>query len=192
MTENYKLVKKCELTSGPAPADDLNFVEWHPKGNAILCGGKDYMLWLMNGATGDFLASLAGHEAEVLAAKFTHLNGGKLIISSSADKTIRVWSPIKQECLRVIKRTKLHQKFHEVDISLLELHPTEPVVASGDLNGVICLSNYNTGEIHGVLGSHTDSVEAISFCLHPTTPFAVTCGMDTELHIYNLKENGLR
>ena len=95
MTQNHKLVKKCELKNGPSEEDDLNFVEWHPKGNAILCGGKDYMLWVMNGATGDFLASLSGHEAEVLCGKFTQSNGGKLIISSSADKTIRVWSPIK-------------------------------------------------------------------------------------------------
>ena len=152
MTQSHKLVKKCELTNGPSESDDMNFVEWHPKGNAILCGGKDYMLWLMNGATGDFLASLSGHEAEVLSAKFTHLNGGKLIISSSADKTIRVWSPIKQECLRVIKKTKMNQNFHTVDIHLIELHPAQPVVVSGDLNGMMCISNYNTGEIGGVLG----------------------------------------
>lgn len=97
---------KCKLENGPAESDDILFVEWHPKGNAILCGGKDYMLWIMNGATGDFLASLAGHEDEVLNGKFTRKDGGKLIVSSSADCTIRVWSPIKQECLRVIRGNK--------------------------------------------------------------------------------------
>jgi WD40 repeat protein len=55
----------------------LLFVEWHPKGNAIICGGKDYMIWLMNGATGDYLASFSGHEKDVMAAKFTTFNGGK-------------------------------------------------------------------------------------------------------------------
>lgn len=152
MTQSHKLVKKCELTNGPSESDDMNFVEWHPKGNAILCGGKDYMLWLMNGATGDFLASLSGHEDEVLCGKFTKINGGKLIISAGADKTIRVWSPIKQECLRVIRKNKLNQNFHSVDIHIIELHPTQPVVVSGDLNGMLCLSNYNTGEVGGILG----------------------------------------
>ena len=88
-----KLKLKCKLENGPAESDDILFCEWHPKGNAILCGGKDYMLWLMNGATGDFLASLSGHEDEVLCAKFTP--SGKQIVSSGNDCTIRVWSPIK-------------------------------------------------------------------------------------------------
>ena len=57
---------------------------------------------------------------------------------------------------------------------------------------MVCISNYNTGEVGGILGQHTDSVEGIAFCLHPTTPFCVTCGMDTELNIYNLKENVVR
>jgi WD40 repeat protein len=94
LNNNYKFTLKCKLENGPSEKDDINFVKWHPKGNAILCGGKDYMLWLMNGSSGDFLASLSGHEDEVLMAKFTP-NGGKNIVSSSADKTIRVWSPIK-------------------------------------------------------------------------------------------------
>jgi len=29
------------------------------------------MIWLLNAATGDYLASFAGHEAEVTIAKFT-------------------------------------------------------------------------------------------------------------------------
>ena len=62
---------KCKLDKGPDEKDDILFAEWHPKGNAVLCGGKDYMLWIMNGASGDFLASLSGHEDEVLQGKFT-------------------------------------------------------------------------------------------------------------------------
>ena len=103
MGDDMQFSVKCKLENGPAETDDILFCEWHPKGNAIICGGKDYMIWLMNGATGDFLASFSGHEDEVLAAQFSP-NGGKLIISSSADKTIRVWSPIKNNCVNVIKK----------------------------------------------------------------------------------------
>ena len=66
LTDNYKLKLKTKLENGPGT--DLNFVEWHPKGNAVLCGGKDFMLYLLNGATGDFLACFSGHEDEVMAA----------------------------------------------------------------------------------------------------------------------------
>lgn len=102
--ENAKMELKCKLENGPAETDDIAFVEWHPKGNAIICGGNDYMIWLMNGSSGDFLASFSGHEEAVLCAQFTP-NGGKLIVSSSADKTIRVWSPIKQNCVSIIKQS---------------------------------------------------------------------------------------
>ena len=87
-----KFSLKTKLENGPS--DDVLFAEWHPKGNAVLCGGKDYMIYLLNGATGDFLACFSGHEDEVLQANFTP-NGGKMVVSSSADKSIRVWSPIK-------------------------------------------------------------------------------------------------
>jgi WD40 repeat protein len=132
---------KCKLENGPAETDDILFVDWHPKGNALICGGKDYMIWLMNGATGDFLASFSGHEDEVLKAQFSP-NGGKLIVSSSADKTIRVWSPIKQNCVSVIRSKNEKQNFHQSAINVFALHHTEPMVVSGDLDGKVCYANY--------------------------------------------------
>ena len=141
--ENPQVFKeKCKLENGPAESDDIGFVDWHPKGNAVLCGGKDYMIWLMNGATGDFLACLSGHEAEVLAAKFTVANGGKQIVSAGADKSIRVWSPANQKCLHVIKKRPAAPDFHAAGINVFELHHEWPLVVSGDLDGVVCHSNY--------------------------------------------------
>lgn len=41
---------KCVLEDGPG--DDLNFLEWHPKGNVMIMGGKDYLVWMFNGQNG--------------------------------------------------------------------------------------------------------------------------------------------
>ena len=73
---------------------------------------------------------------------------------------------------------------------MLELHYAQPFVISGDLNGRVCYSNYNTGEVGGILAEHTDSVEDVAFCKE--IEFAVSVGMDTNIHIYNLKEFKLR
>ena len=64
----FKITLKCKLENGPSESDDINFVEWHPKGNAVICGGKDQMVWLMNAISGDFLACFSGHKGEVLQA----------------------------------------------------------------------------------------------------------------------------
>lgn len=49
---------KCTLEG---PSEDINFIEWHPKGNVVILGGKDYMIWMFNGQNGQYLNSLAGH-----------------------------------------------------------------------------------------------------------------------------------
>jgi angio-associated migratory cell protein len=86
---------KCIIEEGPDTKDDMNFITWHPKGNVFLTGGKDNLIWLLNGANGNFIGCLAGHKAEVLMASFTNADGGKLVVSSSVDLTLRVWSPRK-------------------------------------------------------------------------------------------------
>lgn len=85
------------------PSNDVNFIEWHPKANVVLCGGKDLMVWMFNAQNGKYLNSFSGHEKEVLQAQFTLCDGGKHIVSSSADKTVKLWSPIKGSCIQTIK-----------------------------------------------------------------------------------------
>ena len=62
------------------------------------------------------MANFIGHEDEVVMARFSIFDGGKQIISCSADKTIRVWSPIKSECLNVVKTGGAKLPYHEVGI----------------------------------------------------------------------------
>lgn len=38
-----------EKASLEGPSEDMNFLEWHPKGNVVLTGGKDMMIWMFNG-----------------------------------------------------------------------------------------------------------------------------------------------
>lgn len=92
--KNFELQATLE-----GPSDDMNFVEWHPKGNVILLGGKDMMIWMFNAQNGQYVNSFSGHQKEVLLAKFSMNDGGKHIISASADATIKVWSPMKATCL---------------------------------------------------------------------------------------------
>ena len=80
-----------------------------------MTGGKDYMIWLVNAVNGKIMANLIGHEDEVLKAHFTLDDRGKHIVSSSADKTIRVWSPLTSECIQTIRSfgQGSRKQFHE-------------------------------------------------------------------------------
>ena len=77
------------------PQEDLNFVEWHHTAPILITGGKDYMIWLVNAVNGKIMANFIGHQDEVLKGQFTLEDRGKHIVSSSADKSIKVWSPLQ-------------------------------------------------------------------------------------------------
>lgn len=107
------------------PKADLNFVEWHHQAPVLITGGKDLVVWLINALNGKVLASFFGHEDEVLSAKFSIEDKGKHIVSCSSDRTIRVWSPMTQDCVTKIKSHGYgsEKHFHEKSILCFALHP---------------------------------------------------------------------
>ena len=40
------------VDEGPDVKDDMNFIQWHSKGNVFITGGKDNLIWLLNGLNG--------------------------------------------------------------------------------------------------------------------------------------------
>ena len=102
------------------------------------------------------MANLIGHEDEVTKATFTLDDKGKHIVSISSDKTIRVWSPLQQECVQTVKSfgAGSRRPFHENQILCFALHPEMPVILSGDEDGKVFASQYMTGEVNGVIGQH--------------------------------------
>ena len=186
----WNIEKDLELkyTLDEGPTDDLNFIEWHPKGNVLITGGKDYLIWMFNGANGKFLNCLTGHEGEVTSAQFTVIDQGKNILSSSTDKTLRLWSPLKQQCLQVIRGDG--DKFHQCEIGCFAQHYERPLVISGDRQGKVFYSHYQTGEVGGMIGEHLDSVESIAFSR--TLPLCVSAAIDTHINIYDINTTQLR
>ena len=81
----WKIKDDClELVSnvseGPETNSDVNSVSWHPKGNALLAGGEDKQVWVLNGANGSYVGCLSGHKQAVVFAKFS--DSGKHIVSA--------------------------------------------------------------------------------------------------------------
>jgi hypothetical protein len=51
--------------------------------------------------------------------------------------------------VNVIRKKNASIVFHEDPINTFALHHKEPLCVSGDLKGIVCYSNYQTGEVGG-------------------------------------------
>ena len=82
------------------------------------------------------------------------------------------------------------KEFHQAPILCFALHPSQPVVISGDESGVVYVSQFITGEIHGIVGTHSDNVESI--VISPTQQIAASAGIDNKIFIYDLNTYAIR
>ena len=88
---------QCRRTlDGPG---DVEWLDWHPKGNVLLAGSQDGTVWMWLALTGACMQVFAGHEAGVTCGGFT--SDGAAVVTGSADGTVRVWAPRKGTCKHV-------------------------------------------------------------------------------------------
>lgn len=97
------------------------------------------MVWMLHAVNGKVMASFGGHEDDVTGAAFSPFDGGKHIVSISADRTIRTWSPLKSDCVMTIRPDQTG-KFHQEAILCLALHHERPLIISGDSEGRVIAS----------------------------------------------------
>ncbi|KAA0150542.1 hypothetical protein FNF29_05117 [Cafeteria roenbergensis] len=129
------------------PAEDIEWMAWHPKSPALLCGSADCTAWVFNASTGECISVLAGHEGAVTVGVFS--TSGKKVITASDDGTLRVWAPATGECKTVIRGDGWFEAGDPV-VSLA-CHPTKPLVIAGGTDGTARLANTATGRVLAVL-----------------------------------------
>lgn len=86
------------ILEGP---EDVEWAEWHPKGNAILAGSKDGTVWMWLSHTGQCVQVFAGHDGAVMSGCFT--KDGKLVCTGGDDGTVRIWAPKTGACKHVFE-----------------------------------------------------------------------------------------
>lgn len=91
----YKATMDREPVKMEGLSSEPIFLEWHPKGNALVSGGEDATIWMWNGVNGDVMGVFAGHEGPLMCGGFS--SDGKYILSGSTDQTFRVWRPKTSE-----------------------------------------------------------------------------------------------
>ena len=83
---------------GPA---DVEWLDFHPRGDVIVAGSQDGTIWLWQARTGECLRVFVGHDGPANCGFFSV--DGNSVISGSADGTLRQWAPKKGICKEVFQ-----------------------------------------------------------------------------------------
>jgi len=86
--------------------EDIEWAQWHSKGNAIVAGSNDGTIWMWLAHDGQCVQVFAGHDGGVSSGCFT--SDGKFICSGGDDGTVRMWAPKTGQCKHVFDQQTGH------------------------------------------------------------------------------------
>lgn len=136
-------------------------VRWGPFGHYFATSGWDKTgrIWAQDHISP--LRMLIGHDSSVQQVAW-HPNGAYVFTSSDGiDKTVRMWSFVTGECVRVFVG---HLDFP----STIECSPSGKILASADNSGTIILWDIAGGTMLKKCKGHKGPVWSISFCAEST------------------------
>ncbi|KAJ1848145.1 60S ribosomal subunit assembly or modification protein [Coemansia sp. RSA 2703] len=175
-------LQKCSTLEGP---DEIQWINWHPKGNVLLAGANDASMWMWSLPTGDFMNVFNGHGAPVTCGRFT--NSGKHIVSGAEDGSLIIWDPKTAAIVRQF--SSADERFHQEGITALDISRDDQVVLTGSLDSTAKLVHVN-GTVLGSLENASESVEAVGLC--EALPLAATGSVDGSLSIWDINTMRLR
>ncbi|RKO87112.1 WD40-repeat-containing domain protein [Blyttiomyces helicus] len=125
---------------GPA---EINWIDWHPKGNVLIAGSEDSSVWMWQVPSGDCMQVFSGHIDSVTCGRF--LPNGKGIVTGSADGTLILWDP--RTAAATLRLSGEDGRFHATGITSLAVHSDSNLVISGGMDGSVRLVHIGNGKV---------------------------------------------
>ncbi len=190
----------ADSTSERAHGDRVRVVRFSPDGKTILTGGDDYLIRLWDAASAKRIKDLRGHGGWVLDADFAD-QSGDLIVSCSADETVRTWQPAAYINASVSNRPlgNSGKMLHEEEILSARLNQqgTAVVTASRDRTAIVSQINPLTMSLERIaaLRDETDLVAlkegttfiAQSYALDYENSLLYVASADAIVRVWNFK-----
>ncbi|BGO95031.1 hypothetical protein NBRC10512_006505 [Rhodotorula toruloides] len=156
-----------EFLIGLEGPDEVNWLDWHPKGNVLLAGGADGTVWLWNLPSGETMHVLSGHTTPVTCGRFTP--DGKKILTGSEDSTLILWDPRTGQPVHKLSPSDARFRL-EGGINCLAINPASTVAVLGGAEGGLRAVNLVQGSVLAQMEGHEEgaSIEMVAFNEIPT------------------------
>lgn len=93
-----RLLRSLEGSGGA-----LQWMTWHPRGDVVVAGTDDFMIYMWNAANGAVMQVFSGHCGIVSAGCFTPDGKSVVSVGGEDDASLRVWNPKTGECSLTIQ-----------------------------------------------------------------------------------------
>jgi len=172
---------------------DIEWTEWHPKGQAIAAGCTDGTVWVWCTKTGNNLAVFVGQGGRCTCGKWTI--DGRYLVTGHELGYVKLWNP-KTGTAKFTFDPKIIV-FHEETITSIDTDPNNSRLAvSTSADGSARLLSLKKGNVLQVIehskGKVRPGIECASFSPFPTLSFLATADLDGHVHITDIGRSRLR
>ncbi|KAM3326842.1 pre-mRNA-processing factor 19 [Capsicum chacoense] len=133
----------------------------HYAKDIIATGGVDSNAVVFNRPSGQIISTLSGHSKRVTSVKFAA--DGEIVVSGSADKTVRVWQSSENEnydCRHVLKD-------HTAEVQAVTVHATNNYFVTASLDSTWCFYDLSSGLCLTQVADASESEGYTSAAFHP-------------------------
>ncbi|KVI00414.1 Pre-mRNA-splicing factor 19 [Cynara cardunculus var. scolymus] len=136
-------------------------IDIHQSKDFIATGGVDMNAVVFNRSSGEILSTLSGHSKKVTSVKF--VGDGEMVVTGSADKTVRVWQGSENgnyDCRHVLKD-------HTAEVQAVTVHATNNYFVTASLDNSWCFYELSSGLCLAQVEDSSASEGYTSAAFHP-------------------------
>ncbi|BFZ55641.1 hypothetical protein PYCC9005_002682 [Savitreella phatthalungensis] len=164
----------AELAVELEPGSEVMWATWHPKGNVLVAGTQDGLVWMWNLPKGDVMHTLSGHTGACTYGVWA--SDGKSLVTCAEDATLIKWDPRSGSPVARIDCAADERLAPGPDgqgaWNVVAVDPTATVVAAGSSEGLVKVINLAGASSSGTTNNNTliasleaqqESIEAIAY-----------------------------